>query len=412
MKIRLLFQILHLFPLFTCFVYAEEVGAHRALKAKSMKWAMMGSWKTTYKMASNQYMKHKGKYPKQYYYLKMVKGTKTAKGMIRGTYPKMKYMKYKYKGGYFRRKYNMYKGKGMSGKKMKMGSKKYSRKYKYPYRKTPNIFKKSTPSPTIMITSMPNIGTPTRMPTTQSPVAVPTTQPATADNPTFVPTASPTLQPNAVDSTPGPTEADATSLPTAAPTTSPTTSPTTNPTSQPATVEGVYGLQPDCGTFDDSRFNICLDITSDSGEVESWFPLLIAAKERWERIITVDRWGPFSQAFLSSIPEGTLTPATGYPTGGVDDIYVAVKVGDLGGLGGRYAEAGQVSSGSNIVAGEIVIDRNDIETALNEEIFEGLMLHELGHVLGLGTVRIFCVLHGKSYSLSHNCFSLYLPALG
>ena len=80
-------------------------------------------------------------------------------------------------------------------------------------------------------------------------------------------------------------EYDAVPTPPPTPTRAPAAS-TPAPTRSP-TPEG-YGLQPDCDVFVDTKFNICLDISSESRQLEPWFPLVVSAKERWERIISAD----------------------------------------------------------------------------------------------------------------------------
>ena len=138
--------------------------------------------------------------------------------------------------------------------------------------------------------------------------------------------------------------------------------------------------------------------------------MLVEAKQRWERIIMEDRWGPWPKSFLE---HPLVEVATAVPNG-VDDLYVAVVVGNIDGSGSRYAEAGQtlMQTGGRIIAGSIKIDTNDIPTILDKNIFDWvrptrsfrqyfreftnlfaellrlkqLMLHELGHVLGIGTM--------------------------
>ena len=167
----------------------------------------------------------------------------------------------------------------------------------------------STSSPTPLgVTPMPV--PPTSSPT-ESRTTIPTLSPAQEQTPTFTPTTNPTLSPvleQAPTRTPSiaPTRSPVlelaptttpTSQPTSVPTNSPTDAPTgtpvggsTNaPTPAPDATEFVYGLQPDCDVFDDTRMNLCLDISSESGEVEEWWPFLLQAKERWERIIVEDR---------------------------------------------------------------------------------------------------------------------------
>ena len=159
-----------------------------------------------------------------------------------------------------------------------------------------------TVSPTAEPTNIPTMTPflPSTEPPTAAPIAFPTAQPtltpteASTSMPTSLPTSEPTLAP-VITSTIEPTDA-----PTTQPTDTPTAQPTTTPTSAPILVETdaptgspaaelVYGLQPDCYDSDPEKFNICLDISSESGDVEEWFPLMVQAKERWERIIAQDR---------------------------------------------------------------------------------------------------------------------------
>lgn len=230
----------------------------------------------------------------------------------------------------------------------------------------------STTSPTVAATTTP------MTPETEAPTVL-----ATTEKPTVAATETPTVSP-----TTNPSDQQ-TSVPTKQPTQSPSKRPTQAPTQKPTDAAGppppadaVYGLQPDCSVRDDTKFNICLDISSESGQVEEWFPDMIAAKERWERVITKDRWGPWDK---NTLEHPIVTVATEVPDG-VDDIYVSVVVGNIDGKNGRYAEAGQdlVQGGSRIIAGSIKIDPNDIQTVLDNRIFDWLMLHELGHIMGIG----------------------------
>ena len=102
----------------------------------------------------------------------------------------------------------------------------------------------------------------------------------------------------------------------------------------------MVGLQADCFEVDDTQFNICLDIASPDGvTVEDWFPVVIQAKEQWESIITAEApWGVTgrarSRAFLESLSaEDIATDVSSLPVEGIDDLYVAVVVGDTGGAG-------------------------------------------------------------------------------
>ena len=149
----------------------------------------------------------------------------------------------------------------------------------------------------------------------------------------------------------------------------------------------LYGLQRNCRIFDDNAFNICLDISSQSGNVEPWFDPILEAAARWERIITGDPWGPWTKDILEYLPENNI--ATRLPGRGVDDIYISVFERNIDGEGGLFALAGPdliVGDENSIVAGSIQIDPNDLAVALEKNVFLPLMLHEIGHVLGVGTM--------------------------
>eukprot|EP00977_Amphora_coffeiformis_P008597 scaffold1953_cov176-Amphora_coffeaeformis.AAC.15 len=224
-----------------------------------------------------------------------------------------------------------------------------------------------TPAPTVALTALPTL-TPLLMPTPQ-PVVVPTTSPVLL--PTLSPTTIITLQPT-------------TALPTLV-TENPTTFVPSNFPTFSASASRVYGLQPNCAVFNGLNFNICLDLSSASGDPEPWFDLVNQAADRWERIISADPWGPWDAGVLSNLPQEVI--ATEIPAEGVDDIYIAIFEKDIDGRGGLFALAGpDLMMGDQIIAGSVQIDPNDIDTAIENQIFLPLMLHEIGHVLGIGTL--------------------------
>jgi len=127
----------------------------------------------------------------------------------------------------------------------------------------------------------------------------------------------------------------------------------------------VYGLQPDCYVQDDSKFNLCVDLSSPSGNVEDWFPLAVSAVQRWERVIAADPWGPWPPSMFTPISDNFI--ATERPTDTIDDMYLAFIVGRLDGRGGRFAEAGpdRVGSGGRVIAASILIDEADMQNVID-----------------------------------------------
>lgn len=277
---------------------------------------------------------------------------------------------------------------------------------------------KQPPVPTVESTATPTSPKPTWAPISQT--FPPTTLPTTL--PTGIPLRGPSTSPSSESSS---SPSLTTALPTASTATRESRAPSTKPTSLPTKVPTlselarspasnsapplhpangtpatpakgtpgtpgsglphptpalVYGLQPNCAVFDGLHFNICLDLSSSSGNPEPWFHLINQAARRWERIIATDPWGPWPADTIGLLPATSV--ATEIPDHGVDDIYISVFESDLDGPGGLFALAGPdlMLGGANIVAGSIRIDPNDIEAALENNVFMPLMLHEISHV--------------------------------
>eukprot|EP00977_Amphora_coffeiformis_P030026 scaffold44322_cov191-Amphora_coffeaeformis.AAC.2 len=112
---------------------------------------------------------------------------------------------------------------------------------------------------------------------------------------------------------------------------------------------------------------MCLDLSSASGVVEDWFPMVVSAAQRWEQVIAADRWGPWAPTMFTTISEEFI--ATERPAEPIDDMYLGIIVGKLDGSGGRFAEAGpdRLMSGGRIVASSILIDEADLQNVINNE---------------------------------------------
>jgi hypothetical protein len=105
-----------------------------------------------------------------------------------------------------------------------------------------------------------------------------------------------------------------------------------------------------------------------------------------ERIIAEDPWPAWPLSAYQTL--GVANIATELPQQPVDDIYIAVLEQELDGEGNLFASAGPnlVFAGNQIAAGSITIDPEDLQRVLDNDIFELLMLHEMAHVLGVGTL--------------------------
>jgi hypothetical protein len=106
-----------------------------------------------------------------------------------------------------------------------------------------------------------------------------------------------------------------------------------------------------------------------------------AAAARWEEIITGD------------VPDAAVDFAGGSCHGPIeetiDDLVIFVVVGPIDGLGGALGEAGPclVRSGSKLpITGQLTLDSDDLEQAGELGVLADLVLHEMGHVLGFGTL--------------------------
>ncbi|HSJ13848.1 MAG TPA: leishmanolysin-related zinc metalloendopeptidase [Longimicrobiales bacterium] len=107
----------------------------------------------------------------------------------------------------------------------------------------------------------------------------------------------------------------------------------------------------------------------------------------------VARW---SAAIVKDIPDVPLTIAADACLDGqpavqetVDDLLLFVHFASFDGPGGAIAQAGPcfVRSGSQLpLVGVLMVDRDDMSTLTRNGLLEDVMLHELGHVLGIGTV--------------------------
>jgi hypothetical protein len=141
---------------------------------------------------------------------------------------------------------------------------------------------------------------------------------------------------------------------------------------------------------------MCLDLKSLSGSKERWMDSFARAKQRWESIIIGN---------LPSIPKTSLgnlrsTICTGFPST-VDDVYICGKESKIDGpgqiLGSAYlTKIRQRGSGVTnprtgqqywtAVTGVMEFDTADIPLLITDGVFDPVILHEMGHVLGVGTL--------------------------
>lgn len=159
------------------------------------------------------------------------------------------------------------------------------------------------------------------------------------------------------------------------------------------------GLQPDCLLDDPTRFNICFDLKSNTTNT-SWFSTYERARDLWESVITGDLGSPVSSVGLDT---SDIHVATMYPPL-IDDVYIAAvsryidgenKI--LGSAGYRVLRTATLNNTTykQTLTGFMRFDQDDIARLMTKdpEKFESIVLHEMGHVLGIGTLWVANNLH-------------------
>jgi hypothetical protein len=158
-----------------------------------------------------------------------------------------------------------------------------------------------------------------------------------------------------------------------------------------ATVEGaeVQGepLEFIATTANASGYDITIRYLNDDN-TSSQLQAFVEAELRWESIITgdlVDVDQNLPAEFCSNIKN----PATPGP---FDDVTIFVEIVPIDGEGGVLGQAGpcaiRVQNNVNglTVIGQMQFDRDDIEALEGEDLLPPVILHEMGHVLGFGTL--------------------------
>ena len=196
--------------------------------------------------------------------------------------------------------------------------------------------------------------------------------------------------------------------------------------------EAVMGMPSDCFRNDPTRFDICFYLTSKVPNFGTeWTEAFSAAKATWENIIIGDER---PNGVLVESVEGELpTPLA------VDDIFIKGEADAIDGPGGILGQAGtkQIkvsqfhsateafltilifwlvnhfysSSGPEtgasigkinpvngelflqVARGSMTFDTADIEAMIADGSYEDVIIHEVGHVLGIGTLWTFNGLH-------------------
>jgi hypothetical protein len=118
-----------------------------------------------------------------------------------------------------------------------------------------------------------------------------------------------------------------------------------------------------------------------------------SARDRWEEVIVNDDGDPIDIApYIDAAVIATELPDT------VDDVYIAGSVIPLDGMGGILGMAGPTvitdhSNGVRPLAGVMKFDKADVQNMINKGTWTNVILHEMGHVLGIGTLWNYNQLH-------------------
>jgi len=134
---------------------------------------------------------------------------------------------------------------------------------------------------------------------------------------------------------------------------------------------------------DRGRFNITLKYLVPISERQ--LEVFESAAARWERIIIAD-----VPSFTGALPSAF----QGFPDidGTIDDIVIEVVIAPIDGQGSILGQAGPrfVRSADNLtLSGVMFFDVDDLDFLDELDLFENVIVHEMGHVLGVGTLWNF-----------------------
>ncbi|NHF59975.1 hypothetical protein FK220_011525 [Flavobacteriaceae bacterium TP-CH-4] len=134
--------------------------------------------------------------------------------------------------------------------------------------------------------------------------------------------------------------------------------------------------------IDRGRFNITLSYLLPPTDRQ--LEVFEAAAARWERIIIKDE-----PSFTGTLPSAFL----GFPPlvdeGTVDDIIIEVALAPIDGPGGILGQAGPRFVRTDdflTLSGVMFFDVADLDFLEQLDLFEEVIVHEMGHVLGVGTL--------------------------
>jgi hypothetical protein len=137
---------------------------------------------------------------------------------------------------------------------------------------------------------------------------------------------------------------------------------------------------------DPTSFNISLKYLSTATPTQQ--QAFTNARLRWENVITTDVEDVLLQSAVGDCGEGT--PAVDQT---IDDVLILVRLVDIDGPGGILGGAGPCfirDPGDPLtVMGVMQFDTTDLQMLEDDGFLGDVILHEMGHVLGIGTLWDF-----------------------
>lgn len=135
---------------------------------------------------------------------------------------------------------------------------------------------------------------------------------------------------------------------------------------------------------DESRYNIT---TMNVAEVDAAIQASVDdAVERWEEIITGNLdGGQIPPDFFGAVHCGGFGPLVNGTS--LDDVLVIVNIAPIDGPGSVLGQAGPCAIRDSAIpfAGALTLDSEDLELRDHEQVVN-LVFHEIGHILGFGTI--------------------------
>jgi len=169
-----------------------------------------------------------------------------------------------------------------------------------------------------------------------------------------------------------------------APSCTPSQEPSVVPSAQPSLAPSSLPTAP----LPDTEYNVYLDL--EAGVPIADQSLFVNAAARWEEVVVGDLSDIVSQQILDLFPGEEGLPPAGceYPTL-IDDLYVCATYKSVDGPGGVLASAAPTfwrTPSFLTITGAMVFDTADILALKAGGNFANVILHEMGHILGMYSI--------------------------